>query len=404
MGKLSNIKYAIPHPNNQRRHLYLFRGEYKESGEIAMLTNTTIKRVVQAYRDYPECAETLLVEHISHFEYTQGWTYKGRWYSQKKLLKELKISIVYFQRFVSAYGKAYVQEQLNKGSITHTLLEFKQDGVRIDIRCSDNKIRTLTDACAYEGVSPKMYRDLPDNMPAQEKFELAKKCTKLASDMIAEGMYGHELCDRLHAGEYEEVLREYARRKQIRDFLTDTRVNPPSISTLKRYYKMSLEEVINKTGTGRKIIFPDGTEHTVANVQEVTGFSFSYINQLRSENLQRLSDSYYAGGSLYRTSVTIQGRVWESRNDVCRFMNKQYTSAKTSEQFESAILKDGYTDRLKFEAISHEVTRVVDNLWTYKCPVCGRVVLCCTDDLIDFKHDETWCALHCVDEEIDQAV
>lgn len=394
MGKLSEVQYVIPAPGKKRKQLYLFHGKYVDSQTIAQITNQSTHAVSATYSRFPECAEVMLEEHISHIVYTQGWIYKTKWYSQNKLVAELKTSAEFFQRFVSEYGRPHVQELLDSDRIVHELKAFKRSGSRLNIKCSDGRFRSLTDACVYDKVSPLMYQNLPKDIPEQDRFELAKKSSNLASSMIADYMYSHELADMLRAGKYEDVLTEYNRRKYIRDFLTVTRVEPPSAHTLKRYYKMSTEDVINKVGTGRKIIFSDGTEHTVEEIQQVTGFSTVYIRQLRVSDLQRLEDSFYAGGSLYRKPVVIQGRTWESCSQLYRFMNKQYTWLETSEQLEAAVLKDGYADRLKFEPISHEVTHFTADVWTYVCPVCGRKVLCRTSDLVDFKHDEEWCILH----------
>ena len=398
MGKLSEVQYVIPAPGKKRRQLYLFRGEYMESRVIAQLTDYTRHEVSNTYRQFPECAEVMLENHISHIVYSQGWIYKTKWYSQAKLVVELNISATFFHRFVSEYGRPHVQELLDSDRIVQALDEFRKPGHRLDIKCSDGRFRSLTDACVFDKVQPKIYQDLPKDMSVQDRFELAKKCTELVTCLVEDDMYSRDMTDMLHAGRYEEALQEYERRKYIRDFLTSTREEPPSQSTLARYYKMSVEDVINKTGTGRKIVFSDGTAHTFEEVRDVTGFSDTYVRQLRTSNLKRLEDSFYAGGSLYRKPVVIQGRTWELRNNLYQFMNKQYTWLKTDEQLEAAVLKDRYTDRLKFESISHEVTHVTEDLWTYKCPTCGRVVLCSTEELTDFKHNEDWCVLHCVEE------
>lgn len=399
MGKLSEVQYVIPAPGKKRKQLYLFRGEYMESRAIAQLTDHTRNDVSNTYRQFPECAEVMLENHISHLVYQQGWIYKAKWYSQTKLVAKLKVSATFFRRFVTEYGRPNVQELLDSDMIIQALEEFKRPGIRLSIKCSDGRFRHLTDACVFDKVRPKLYQDLSDDMPIQDRFELAKKCSELVTCLIGDDMYTRDMTDMLHAGRYEEALQEYERRKYIRDFLISTRVKPPSQSTLARYYKMSVEDVINKTGTGRKIVFSDGTEHTFEEVRDGTGFSDAYVRQLRKSNLKRLEDSFYAGGSVYRKPVVIQGRTWQLRNHLYQFMNKQYTWLETNEQLEMAVLKDRYTDRLKFESISHEVTHVTEDLWTYKCPVCERIVLCSTEELADFKHNEDWCILHCVSDE-----
>lgn len=399
MGKLSEVQYVIPAPGKKRKQLYLFRGEYMESRAIAQLTDHTRNDVSNTYRQFPECAEVMLENHISHLVYQQGWIYKAKWYSQTKLVAKLKVSAKFFLRFVTEYGRPHVQELLDSDRITQALEEFKRPGIRLSIKCSDGRFRSLTDACVFDKVRPKIYQDLSNDMPVQDRFELARKCSELVTRLIEDDMYTRDMTDMLHAGRYEEALQEYERRKYIRDFLISTRVEPPSQSTLARYYKMSVEDVINKTGTGRKIVFSDGTEHTFEEVRDATGFSEPYVRQLRTSNLKRLEDSFYAGGSIYRKPVVMQGRTWELRNHLYQFMNKRYIWLETDEQLEAAVLKDRYTDRLKFESISHEVTHVTEDLWTYKCPVCKRIVLCSTEELIDFKHNEDWCILHCVDEE-----
>ena len=394
MGKLSEVRYVIPAPGKKRKQLYLFHGKYVDSQAIAKITKQDAHAVSATYRQFPECAEVMLEEHISHIVYTQGWIYKTKWYSRKKLVEELKTSAEFFQRFVSEYGRPHVQELLDSDKIVPALEAFRRSGSQLSIKCSDGCWRTLTDACVFDKVQPKLYRSLSKDTPVQERFELARKCSELARCLADDNMYSRDMTNLLYAGRYEEALQEYARRKYIRDFLTATRAEPPSQSTLNRYYRLNAEDVVNKMCGGRKIVFSDGTELTVKEVQNVTGFSASYVRQLRMSDLQRLEDSFYAGGSLYRKPVVIQGRTWELCSQLYRFMNKQYTWLETSEQLEAAVLKDGYVDRLKFEPISHEVTHCTADVWTYVCPVCGRKVLCRTSDLVDFKHDEEWCILH----------
>lgn len=98
-----------------------------------------------------------------------------------------------------------------------------------------------------------------------------------------------------------------------------------------------------------------------------------------------------------RASIVIDGRFW-LLTDLAHFISKCLQSTD-AESVLKVCAEEGYYERLKFEAISKDVKKPCDGLWEYKCPVCGRTILCETEHLIDFKHDEDYCREYCVDEE-----
>lgn len=97
-------------------------------------------------------------------------------------------------------------------------------------------------------------------------------------------------------------------------------------------------------------------------------------------------------------TVTVYGRRWGLYN-LAKFL-QTYPERLLYKNAEEVCDEFGYKDRLKFESISPDVTHITADLWTYKCPECNRTVLCRTNDLINFTHNEDWCKDNCVDEEV----
>lgn len=142
-----------------------------------------------------------------------------------------------------------------------------------------------------------------------------------------------------------------------------------------------------QTGLGEALGFPNGRMYTIskalthAEIQEA----------LDTDRLDILENT-----ARHKT-VNIFGRTWGLRK-LATFLNTYYP-VLTDIDIEEFCSRNMYQDRLQFEAISPEVTHITADLWTYTCPICGRIVLCRTSDLINFRHDDGWCKLHCVDEE-----
>ncbi len=101
-------------------------------------------------------------------------------------------------------------------------------------------------------------------------------------------------------------------------------------------------------------------------------------------------------------SITLKNKRWRSIAELARFLNGSYSKILRSYHSDSLSKTLGeyyYQERLLFPDLSPDTEHVVEDLWVCKCPVCGRSVLCTTNDLINYKHDEGFCIEHCVDED-----
>lgn len=395
-----NPPYTIDDPSNSSRSFYLFEGVYYTAEELAVKSGVAITRIRDNYRNYPELAETLTRCKCSYKEYMSTWEYFGVRITTPTLIDKLKISRVFFNRVVEDYGRERVQQSLLEGTIADLLAAAKKSRA-ILITCSDGKKRCLSDALAFDKVNAVTYKSIDKNLPPQDRFALAKKCTELSRQMRDEGYLRNDIILMLRQGDYKNAFAIYQHLKHLFTYITSVLGHEPSPSTFKRYTQLSAEELECKLDKYRPVIFSDGTSHSLEEISQITGISRKNVRVNASTGrLDYLEKSYKAGRALYVAPIEIDGRVWPTRTTLYEFAHIAPNYIESDENVIRRVKANGYSERLNFEAISKDVEKPCEGLWEYKCPVCGRTILCETEHLIDFKHDEDYCREYCVDEEV----
>lgn len=143
----------------------------------------------------------------------------------------------------------------------------------------------------------------------------------------------------------------------------------------------------NMHGRSRIFIF-HGQQLSSLEIAAESGLSVATVQSILSHVKHGTDVTYLFEGRkcVNKTMVTIDG-VEISRHRLSVFLNAENTGSNiTSEEY---LAEKNYTGRLKlgFDKASRS-TWIIDDLWDYECPVCGKHLLLTTDEIITHEHGE----------------
>lgn len=300
-----------------------------------------------------------------------------------------------FQEFLDNYGVTRQNVLLNrrKGYTGEEIVDSIRLGIRVSVRRS---------GVLYKGT----YRS---------KHDIAKLFGKQDRTVIDcwNRLGPDETIYRLENNLYLNVKVDSLRAEKTPLSVDEKRlasmynISEAAVRHMCKKYPLEDVEVYYQTGVHPKYqnsaYIIDGKIVSDEDVAKLFGRSKKHVAGIRRRHGRDLALELLQSESPRRVCSTghivIDGRTWSYRALAIFLHVNPGTLWYHLKNIEEYIISLKYYERLKFEDVSNDVTHVTQDLWTYKCPECARTVLCSTDELIDFKHNEDWCILHCVDEE-----
>lgn len=147
-------------------------------------------------------------------------------------------------------------------------------------------------------------------------------------------------------------------------------------------------EIVDSIHGSSRIFIFEGRQMDCNQIAEYLDLSVTVVRRLleHAEHGTDVTSVFEDKKFKRRTEITVDG-VRLTRHAVSVFLNTTDTRDYiTSEEY---LASRNYSERLKlgFDKASRS-TWIIDDLWDYECPVCGKHLLLTTDEIITHEHGE----------------